>query len=244
MREIVLDVETTGLWVNSGHKVIEIACIELERYQPTGRIFHRYVNPLLSRMPIEAFGIHGIPIEFLWRHAPFKNIADSLLEFIDGAQLVIHNAAFDSGFINSELRAIGYPPLASPLLDTLSMARAQFPGASNSLDALCRRFKIDYEPYRAKHGAMIDCALLASVYFELIGGKQPLFDIPNTVKPIPEIIEPPKRAIMAPRKHPPLSAEEVSNFEIMLKQLNNPIWIFNPNPSQRKPLEIDDDIPF
>lgn len=244
MREIVLDVETTGLWVNSGHKVIEIACIELERYQPTGRIFHRYINPLLSRMPQEAFNIHGIPIEFLWRHAPFKNIADSLLEFIDGAQLVIHNAAFDAGFINAELRAIGYPPLSSPLLDTLSMARMQYSGAANSLDALCRRFKID-NSHRTQHGAMIDCALLATVYFELIGGKQPLFAIPNTKKPVPEHIEPPRRTIMAPRKHQPLSPTEIANFEIMLKQVKDPIWIFNPNPPQQPaPMAVDDDIPF
>lgn len=244
MREIVIDVETTGLWVNSGHKVIEIACIELERYQPTGRVYHRYINPLLSRMPIEAFGIHGIPIEFLWRHAPFKNIADSFLEFIGDAQLVIHNAAFDSGFINSELRAIGYPPLTSPLLDTLSMARSQFPGAANSLDALCRRFKID-NSHRSQHGAMIDCALLATVYFELIGGKQPLFEIPNTKKPVPEIIEPSQNTIMAPRKHPPLSKQETDNFTVMLSQVNNPMWIWGAkNQPLPKPLEIDDDIPF
>lgn len=243
MREIVLDVETTGLWVNSGHKVIEIACIELERYQPTGRIFHRYVNPLLSRMPPEAFGIHGIPIEFLWRHAPFKSIADSLLEFLGGAQLIIHNAAFDAGFINAELRAIGYPPLVSPLLDTLSMARNQFPGAANSLDALCRRFKID-NSNRTQHGAMIDCALLATVYFELIGGKQPLFEIPNTIKPIPETIEPPKHAIMAPRKHPPLSKQETENFTIMLSQVKNPMWIWGAKNQPLKPELTDDEIPF
>lgn len=243
MREIVLDVETTGLWVNAGHRVIEIACIELERYQPTGRIFHRYVNPLLAKMPREAFDIHGIPIEFLWYHAPFKAIADSLLEFIDTSQLVIHNAAFDVGFINHELQLIGYPPLSVSLVDTLSMARNMFPGAANSLDALCRRFKIDLET-RKQHGAMIDCALLATVYFELIGGKQPLFDLPSEKRIIPETIEIPQH-VRAPRPHPPLSKEETDAFAVMLSQLNNPIWIFNPNPPPDRPkLELDDDIPF
>jgi DNA polymerase III subunit epsilon len=241
MREIVLDVETTGLWVNAGHRIIEIACIELERYQPTGRLFHRYVNPLLARMPASAFEIHGIPIEFLWYHAPFKAIADSLLEFIGPSQLIIHNAAFDIGFINNELQLIGYPPLAVSYIDTLSMARNAYPGAANSLDALCRRFKIDLAT-RNKHGAMIDCALLATVYFELIGGKQPLFELPSERRIIPETIEIPAR-IMAPRKHPPLSQQETENFTVMLSQLNNPMWIWGVK-NQQPPAELDDEIPF
>jgi DNA polymerase-3 subunit epsilon len=125
MREIVLDVETTGLWINAGHRIIEIACIELERYQPTGRIFHRYVNPLLARMPAEAFNIHGIPIEFLWYHAPFKMIVDSLLEFIGTSQVVIHNSAFDIGFINNELKLIGYPPLSKEEIDNFTIMLTQ-----------------------------------------------------------------------------------------------------------------------
>lgn len=240
MREIVLDVETTGLWINAGHRVIEIACIELERYQPTGRLFHRYINPLLARMPSEAFEIHGIPIEFLWYHAPFKAIADDLLEFIGTSHLVIHNAAFDIGFINNELKLIGYPPLPVAYIDTLSMARGMYPGASNSLDALCRRFKIDLAS-RKQHGAMIDCALLATVYFELIGGKQPLFDLPSEQRIIPDIIEIPA-TIRAPRKHPPLSQNEIDNFTVMLTQLRNPMW--NNPTSQPPPIGLNDDIPF
>jgi DNA polymerase-3 subunit epsilon len=244
MREIVLDVETTGLWVNAGHRVIEIACIELEKHQPTGRIFHRYINPLLARMPNEAFEIHGIRIEFLWYHAPFKAIADSLLEFIGTSQVVIHNAVFDIGFINNELQLIGYPPLTISYVDTLSMARDMYRGASNSLDALCRRFKIPLEQ-RAQHGAMIDCALLATVYFELIGGRQPLFELPSEQRIIPAEINPPNRAIVAPRKHPPISKEETDNFTIMLSQVNNPIWIWNSgNQSPMKQGLLDDDLPF
>lgn len=244
MREIVLDVETTGLWINAGHRVIEIACIELDKHQPTGRIFHRYINPLLARMPREAFEIHGIPIEFLWYHSTFKAIADSLIEFIDTAQLVIHNAAFDIAFVNNELQLIGYPPLAVAYVDTLSMARDMFTGASNSLDALCRRFKISLDD-RAKHGAMIDCALLSTVYFELIGGKQPLFELPSERRIIPAEIEPPTQAIMAPRKHQPLSKDEIDNFTVMLSQLNNPMWIWEaanqPPPKQEL---LNDEIPF
>jgi DNA polymerase III subunit epsilon len=243
MREIVLDVETTGLWINAGHRVIEIACIELDRYQPTGRIFHRYINPLLARMPREAFEIHGIPIEFLWYHAPFKAIADSLLEFIGEAQLVIHNAAFDIGFLNNELQLIGYPPVSVSYIDTLSMARTMYPGASNSLDALCRRFKIALDD-RAKHGALIDCALLATVYFELIGGKQPLFDLPSERRIIPTEIEVPKH-IRAPRPHPPLSKDEIDNFTVMLSQLKNPMWIWNVKNQMPPTTELlDDEIPF
>lgn len=247
MREIVLDVETTGLWINAGHRVIEIACIELDNYKPTGRLFHRYVNPLLARMPAEAFEIHGIPIEFLWRHAPFKSIADSLLEFIGTDQVIIHNAAFDLGFINNELRMIGMPPLAVPYLDTLAMARTQFPSMANSLDALCRRFGVDLAS-RRHHGAMIDCALLAAVYFDLIGGKQPLFHIPTTqlstvydTKPEP----PASRPRMIPRPHPPLSAKELENFTTTLGQIKTPLWIWSNQKTTIKKVELlDDEIPF
>ena len=240
MREIVLDVETTGLWVNAGHRVIEIACIELERYQPTGRIFHRYVNPLLAKMPPDAFQIHGIPIEFLWYHPPFKAIADALLEFINGDQLVIHNAAFDIAFINNELQFIGYPPLNSSYVDTLSMARNTFPGAANSLDALCRRFKIDLT-HRNQHGAMIDCALLATVYFELIGGRKPLFELPSE-KRITATEPQPLPRILPPRPHKPLSPEETEAFENMLRNhIPNSLWRSH---SDKQAIELDDEIPF
>ena len=239
MREIVLDVETTGLWLNAGHRVIEVACIELESYIPTGKIFHRYVNPLMGKMPQEAFDIHGIPIEFLWHHAPFAMIADDLLEFIGSDQLVIHNAAFDIAFINNELRLINRPPLASPALDTLAMARKRYQGAANSLDALCRRFGIDLST-RRHHGAAVDCALLAAVYLELIGGRQPLFELPVSVAP--EGSAAALRVVRPPRPHAPLTEEEEANFEETLTRITNPIWRGGLRKSARE--ELDDIIPF
>lgn len=240
MREIVLDIETTGLWINAGHRVIEVACIELERHQPTGRIFHRYVNPLMARMPVEAFEIHGISIEFLWRHAPFKNVADSLLQFIGSDQLIIHNAAFDIAFINMELASVNRPSLANPHVDTLSIARNMYRGASNSLDALCRRFGIDLTG-RSQHGALIDCALLATVYLELIGGRQPLFALPAIEVPI--ITVPiAARPVRPPRPHPPLTPAELVNFEITLQQIDNPMWLSGQ--ATGRPVILDDDVPF
>lgn len=242
MREIVLDVETTGLYAHS-HRVIEIACIELDRYQPTGRIFHRYVNPLLARMPESAFEIHRIPIEFLWHHAPFFTIADSLLEFIGDDQLVIHNAAFDIAFINAELALMQRPPLRNQYLDTLAMARETFKGASNSLDALCRRFGIDLTIHRKRHGAMIDCALLANVYFELIGGKSPLMELPVQRRE-ENVIALNARPMRPARPHPPLSIAEENNFTVMLSRLKSPIWRGGKQLNVAEALEIDDEIPF
>lgn len=235
MREIVLDVETTGLWLQNGHRVIEIACIELEKHQPTGRIFHRYVNPLMARMPTDAFDIHGIPIEFLWRHGPFKSVADSFLSFVRRDQLVIHNAAFDIAFINNELSSIGLPPLDCPFVDTLSMARGMYKGASNSLDALCRRFGIDLAS-RQYHGAMIDCALLATVYFELIGGRQPLFNIPAIIAPEAELT--PSRPPRSPRPHQP-SELELAAHAVMLERIRKPLWTGH---DPREAIDLSDEI--
>jgi DNA polymerase-3 subunit epsilon len=244
MREIVLDVETTGLWINAGHRVVEVACIELESYLPTGRIFHRYVNPLMGRMPVEAFEIHGIPIEFLWRHQPFQNVVDHLLEFIGTDQLVIHNAAFDLGFLNHELQTIGRPPLANPALDTLSMARKRYQGASNSLDALCRRFGIDLSK-RTYHGAAVDCALLAAVYLELIGGRQPLFELPVLRRPEDDAATIAARPVRPARPHAPLTAEEEANFRNTMARINEPIWReFEPLWKDASGELLDDEVPF
>lgn len=235
LREIVLDVETTGLWLNAGHRVIEVACIELEKYIPTGRIFHRYVNPLMGSMPQDAFDIHGIPIDFLWKHAPFQNIVDCLLEFIGSDTLVIHNVSFDMAFLNNELRLIDRPPIANPTIDTLSIARKRYVGASNSLDALCRRFGLDLEA-RRHHGAAIDCALLAAVYLELVGGRQPLFALPVAVASETAIASagPPR----PPRAHSP-SPDELAAHGAMLAQIRKPIW------SGHDPAAaLDDEIPF
>jgi len=173
MREIVLDTETTGLDPRSGDRVVEIGCVELNFHVPTGRELHLYINPERD-MPEEAFAIHGISEDFLKDKPIFADIVDEFLEFLgDDAALVIHNAPFDAKFLNWELEALKKPPIpATRLIDTLEIARKKYPGGSNSLDALCRRFDVDLS-VREKHGAVIDCRLLAAVYLELIGGKQP-----------------------------------------------------------------------
>src|SRR5437763_12926473 len=174
MREIVIDTETTGLDPNEGHRIVEVACIELMHHVPTGRKFHRYVNPGRD-MPAEALAVHGITAEFLKSQPGFAAIADDLAAFIGGDRLVIHNAEFDLAFINAELARLGRPALACPFVDTLALARRRFPGAPASLDALCRRFSVDLSG-RELHGAQIDCGLLAEVYVELLGGRQRTLD--------------------------------------------------------------------
>lgn len=251
-REIVLDTETTGLWVNQGHRMIEVACIELEESKPTGRLFHRYIYPKLGFMPASAFEIHGISIGFLRRFPPFEFIADDLLEFIGSSPLIMHNASFDLGFLNAELEYAGRPKLSLPYVDTLGMARSKFPGAAASLDALCRRFDIDLA-IRAKHGAMIDCGLLARVYFELTGGRQPDFVLPQPML-LGLSAEPgPTGPRREPRKHPPLSQDEEANFAATLAKIKEPIWngSIAPPPPETIPVRTykgfeipDDEIPF
>jgi len=171
MREICLDTETTGLDPREGHKVIEIACVELVGKVKTGNIFHTYVNPR-REVPHEAFRIHGISTEFLQDKPIFNHVAKEFLEFIQGATLVIHNAEFDLKFLNFELASCGLPLIQRPgVVDSLAVARAKFPGSPNSLDALCKRFGVDLSK-RKKHGALLDSELLADVYIELMGGAQ------------------------------------------------------------------------
>jgi len=171
MREIVLDTETTGVEANGGDRIVEIGCVELVNHCPTGQTFHVYINPERS-MPVEAFNIHGLSAEFLSDKPVFAAVAQEFAAFIAGAKLVIHNAAFDVGFINMEFKRLGMPPIEQPLVvDTLSMARRKHPGASNSLDALCARYGID-NSRRTRHGALLDSEILAEVYIELLGGKQ------------------------------------------------------------------------
>ncbi len=172
MREIVLDTETTGFEPSEGHRIVEIGAIEMENHLPTGRTYHQYLNPQRP-MPPEAFEVHGLGDDFLRDKALFRDVAQAFLDFIGDARLVIHNAAFDMKFLNAELRAVGRPPLPdTQALDTVLIARKKFPGAPASLDALCRRFGVD-NSNRVKHGALLDCELLAEVYLELIGGRQP-----------------------------------------------------------------------
>lgn len=172
MREIVLDTETTGLDPAQGDRIAEIGAVELMNHLPTGRTLHLYVNPGRP-MPAEAFAIHGLSDDLLRDKPPFAEVAPALLDFLGDAVLVIHNAAFDIGFLNSELRQAGYRPIeVTRVVDTLMLARQRFPGAPASLDALCRRFGVD-NSRRERHGALLDCLLLSEVYLELLGGRQP-----------------------------------------------------------------------
>ncbi len=172
VREIVLDTETTGFEPSQGHRLVEIGCLELVNHVPTGRFFHTYLNPDRD-VPQDAYAVHGLSYEFLKDHPPFKEMASLFLEFIEEAPLVIHNAKFDMKFLNAELKGHDWPEIPfHRAIDTLTMARKKFPGSPASLDALCKRFGVDNKA-RNKHGALLDAELLAQVYLELIGGKQP-----------------------------------------------------------------------
>ncbi|MDG1118736.1 MAG: DNA polymerase III subunit epsilon [Flavimaricola sp.] len=174
MREIVLDTETTGFEPDDGDRIVEIGAVELLNHVPTGRTYHQYINPQRS-MPKEAFEVHGLGDEFLRDKPLFVDIAQAFVDFIGEATLVIHNAAFDMKFLNAELGWVKRPLLPMDrALDTLAIARRRFPGSPASLDALCRRFGID-NSNRTLHGALLDSEILAEVYLELIGGRQPDF---------------------------------------------------------------------
>ena len=224
MREVVIDTETTGLDPHAGHRICEIACLELAHHVPTGRKLHRYINPERD-MPADAFAVHGLTAEFLASHPPFAAIADEMIAFIGGDRVVIHNADFDLAFINAELARLGRGPLVCPFVDTLAVARRRFPGAPASLDALCRRFIIDLSD-REKHGADIDCGLLAAVYIELLGGRQPGLDFALAVAAVADYagaapqIRPPR----PPRPHAP-SLDELAAHQAMLAVIAQPLWL-------------------
>jgi DNA polymerase-3 subunit epsilon len=223
MREVVIDTETTGLDPSDGHRIVEIACLELIHHMPTGRKLHRYVNPERD-IPADAMAVHGLDAEFLAEHALFAAIADEITEFIAGDRLVIHNAEFDLAFLNAELARLGRAPLAGPFVDTLAVARRRFPGAPNSLDALCRRFAIDLA-LRDKHGAEIDCGLLAEVYIELLGGRQPGLDFAaSAIAAVDVMGMPQSRPPRPPRPHTP-SAEELALHQAMLSVITRPLWL-------------------
>ncbi|MXW92217.1 MAG: DNA polymerase III subunit epsilon [Rhodospirillaceae bacterium] len=226
MREIVLDTETTGLDPAAGHRIVEIGALELQHHLPTGREYHTYLDPE-REMPEEAFAIHGLSDDFLAGKAKFADAADALLDFIGDAPLVIHNAEFDLRFLNAELAQIGREPLdPGRVVDTLLIARQKFPGARASLDALCQRFEIDLAA-RDKHGALIDSHLLAAVYLELVGGRQPGFELAaDTGRPTDAASA--ERERRAPRRHlpgaAPTEAERAAHREF-LKKLADPIWL-------------------
>ena len=174
MKEIVLDTETTGLSVKEGHRVVEIGCLELENLVPTKNKFHCYLNPE-RKVSEKALEVHGYTDEFLSTKKKFSNIADEFLNFISGKRLIIHNAEFDLSHLNNELKILGKNLIENKIIDTLSLARDKFPGASISLDALCKRFRIDNSK-RVKHTALVDCELLSKVYVNLIDQKEPTLD--------------------------------------------------------------------
>lgn len=178
MREIVLDTETTGLDPASGDRIVEIGCVELINHIPSGRTWHCYINPERD-MPQAAYEVHKLSSEFLADKPLFAQVAEDFLDFIKDARLIIHNAGFDAGFLNAELARAGQAGLVpDKVVDTLALARRKHPGASNSLDALCKRYQID-NSNRTTHGALIDAELLAKVYIELIGGHQARLELPS-----------------------------------------------------------------
>ena len=230
IREIVLDTETTGLSPEDGHRIIEIGALELINHMPTGKQLHLYIQP---ERDIEeaAERVHGISSAFLADKPVFSEIVQEFLDFIADDVMIIHNASFDMGFINAELKRLGHQALPdNRAIDTLAMARKKFPGAQASLDALCRRFDID-NSHRDLHGALIDADLLAEVYIELIGGRQP--DLGLSAQPS-EVASPTISAadngfeirsgpIRAPRPHAP-SSEELAQHEAFLDSMKDPIW--------------------
>jgi len=183
MNEVFLDTETTGLSFRDGHKVVEIACIETKDLIATGNVFHKLINPRRS-MPDEAFKIHGFSEDFLKDKETFEQVADEFLNFITDKKIIIHNASFDLGFLDGELGLIKKKKINKQLvIDSLEIARNKFPGTSNSLDALCKRFNIDLSR-RTKHNALLDCELLREVYINLLDVKEPKFNLSNNISEI------------------------------------------------------------
>ncbi len=221
MREIVLDTETTGLDPGSGHRIVEIGCLELINHVPSGETFQRYLNPERD-MPSDAFDVHGLSEAFLADKPLFADVADGFIDFIADSPLVIHNARFDIGFVNAELDRLGRAGLDSArAIDTVELARRKHPGAPANLDALCRRFGIDNSD-REKHGALLDAELLAEVYLELIGGRQPGLGLRRDEQPAATRAAA-ARTARPPREHGP-GAEELTAHTAFLDSLDKPIW--------------------
>ncbi len=223
-RQIILDTETTGLNPRQGHRLVEIGCLETINRIPTGKTYHVYINPERN-VPREAFNVHGLSEEFLSKKPLFNQVVDDFLSFIKDSMLVIHNVPFDMKFINYELQMLGKSPVPlTQTLCTLEMARKKFPGSPASLDALCKRFKVDNSG-RQKHGALIDAELLAEVYIELTGGRQESLNLqmPTTrLQPVNNEQGPRKNS--RPSRQYKLKAEELDSHRKLLDQLQNPIW--------------------
>ncbi len=228
LREIVLDTETTGLDAKGADRIIEIACVELVNQFPTNNNYHCHIDPERD-VPMEAFNVHGLSTEFLRGKPKFAEIAATFVDFIGDATLIIHNANFDIGFLNAELGRLNLPVLSMDrVVDTLMLARRKHPGGPNSLDALCKRYAIDTSA-RVKHGALVDCELLAAVYLELTGGHQTKLDlstrkdgaIPRGAKrkPLPKRLKP-----LPPR----LTAAEIDAHKKFLATLKDATWLGMP----------------
>lgn len=231
MREIVLDTETTGFDPDKGDRLVEIGAVELMNHLPTGRTFHKYVNPERD-VPAEAVAVHGLTTEFLRDKPLISEVIGEFLDFIGGdAKLVIHNASFDMKFLNAELKLCGKPTLPwARALDTLALAREKFPGAQNSLDALCRRFGIDNSS-RVLHGALLDSEILAEVYLELIGGRQPDLVLATPTRQRESSNTTSHQTANAPRQRPtPLpsrltEAEQASHREFIAGMGEKAVWL-------------------
>lgn len=223
-REIVLDTETTGLDPNSGHRMVEIGCVELIDGLRTGEFFHSYLNPERD-VPHEAFRVHGLSSQFLSDKPIFAEKVDGFLEFVADSTLVIHNAAFDMKFLNFELDRLGFPAISMDrTIDTVLIARKKFPGSPANLDALCKRFNIDLSG-RTKHGALLDAELLADVYLDLMGGRQAMFLLDEgkqATSANEQIVTTIKTTLEA--RIFTVSEEEEETHKNMLAKLKNPIW--------------------
>ena len=221
MREIVLDTETTGLDPKLGHRIVEIGAVELVNHIPTDNIYHCYINPE-REVDQGAFEVHGLSTQFLSQFETFENVVDEFNAFIKGDPIIIHNAPFDIGFLNSELLAIGRNAIdENRIIDTLPMARQKFPGAQVNLNALCRKYNID-NSHRDLHGALVDADLLASVYLELIGGKQPGLQLATERKKqgITESVVQKERV----KRVFAVNETELEAHSRLLDSLANPIW--------------------
>ncbi|HEV7287324.1 DNA polymerase III subunit epsilon [Sphingomonas sp.] len=224
MREIVFDTETTGLSYSAGHRLVEIGCVELINRVPTGRHFHRYVNPDRD-MPVEAFAVHGLSEAFLADKPRFHEICDELIEFLGDCPLIAHNAMFDLGFMNGELKACGRAILTvDRIVDTLQIARTKHPGAKHTLDALCVRYGVDLSA-RELHGALLDAQLLAQVFIELTGGRQIALGLAvgETTGPDRITVASTKSNIRPARIFTP-SAEELARHSAFMAGFEDPVW--------------------
>lgn len=226
MREVILDTETTGLDPNKGHRITEIGCVELIDHVPTGRVFQVYINPERD-VPPEAQAICGLPTEFFFDKPKFNEVVESFLDFIQDDVLVIHNASFDIKFLNSELERAGKRLLSMDnTIDTLQIARKMFPGSPANLDALCKRFNVDLSK-RDKHGALLDCQLLAEVYINLLGGKQSSLSFVLDKKDEISVSNSTNAQVNRPQRSFKVilpSNDELKAHDILINNMKEPIW--------------------